>query len=477
MPYKGEGFEDGWIATEDALEKFKHKIYREVNVIVPDTATVEEFISEIGTQVKKGQPLITFSFVNENAAQDYSELYSNDFTEDEFILNNKKITIESPVDGIIKDIRIYINGNADKKIETAWNKITRNLKQYINKASRINKDDMSYLDNIDTSMFKRGTHKYKSRQFKGARILFLIETERVPTYGDKFVFRGGNKGTVTAIIPKDKKPKALDTGLEIDWIHNTLSVLGRKNANILLELGVGKVLYFLNKKAKEMAENSKIKTKDIKKLVLDVYNALDQTENKEYYNKIKEKINSIPDDEFRKLCKQIDPLNRPLFVWLALPFTKMKVEWIKDAAHILNIPLEEKVYIPELESVTQLPVTVGIAYATMLEYMPDIMMGYRSTERYASLTGQAVKGQSNIGIGGARIDELTLSGLIDYLGGDSKLIEELYTVQSDDHVAKEDVQFQIIQKGLPPEQYKRDETKTKKLLRILLYGKGLNPNF
>jgi hypothetical protein len=478
MPYNGGSFEDGWVITEDTADKFKHKVYEEVDVLIPDNVTVDEFISEIGKQINKGDVLVKFSFANKDNANEYMNEFGSELENEEVLnLNNKEITIESPIDGVIKDIRIYINGNVDPKIESAWNKIAKQLKTYINKASKVNgKDDISYLDNIDTTMFKRGSHKYRSRLFKGARVLFLIETERKPTYGDKFVFRGGNKGTVTYIIPKDKKPKALSSNLDIDWIHNSLSVIGRKNANILLELGVGKVLYFLNKKAKELANDSKVKTKDIKKLVLDVYNALDQTEDKKYFNKIKEKITSIPDNEFRNLCKQIDPLNKPLFVWLAIPFSKMKVDWINDALDILGIPLEEYVYIPELNAKTNKPVTVGIAYATMLEYMPDIMLGYRSTEKYSSLTGQAVKGKSNEGVGGARIDELTLAGLIDYLGGNSKLIEELYTVQADDHTAKEDVQFQIIQNGEPPEQYKRSETKTKTLLREFMYGMGLNPN-
>ena len=479
MPYNGGTFEDGWVVTEDTLEKFAHKIYKEVNVIIPDTATVEDFIDQIGTEVKRGQPLVTFSFKTTKDATDYMDNLEIDADEELFeMLSKNEIIVESPVDGIIKDIRIYINGKVDPKIETAWNKITKQLSQYINKASKINgKDDFSYLDNIDTTIFKRGSHKYRSRQFKGARILYLIEETRVPGLQDKFVFRGGNKGTVAYIIPKDKKPIALDSKLKIDWIHNSLSVIGRKNANILLELGVGKALYFLNKKAKEMASDSKVKTKEIKRLVLDVYNALDQTPNKEYYNKIKAKLDEIPDNKFRELCKQIDPLEKPLFIWLALPFSQMKVDWINDALKILGVPLEEKVYIPELDMVTENPVTVGVAYVTMLEFLPDAMLGYRSTERYSSLTGQAVKGRSNEGIGGARIDELTLAGLISYLGGDSKLIEELYTVQADDHIAKQDVQHHIIQTGEPPETYRRDETKTKQLLRELLIGKGLNPGF
>ena len=119
-------------------------------------------------------------------------------------------------------------------------------------------------------------------------------------------------------------------------------------------------------------------------------------------------------------------------------------------------------------------------YMVLLEHTPDSMIGLRSVGKYQALTGQGLKGESRkptAGKGAIRIDELTVTGLIDYFGKDSKLVEELYTVQSDDWTAKEDVMIQIIQNGKPPETYKRGETKTKKLLSILFKGLGLDPGF
>jgi len=471
LPYLGGTFEDGWAVSEDTLEKFSHKIFKEVNVIIPPDASVLKVVDKEGVEVKEGEPLVELSFVKQGSAEELINTYSDEDL-GEFTKEANTVVVKSPVNGIIREIRVYINGKVDAKVMSLWNKITRKLKRYIDKAVKINgEDDLSCIDNIDTSMFRKGNHKYKSRRFEGARIMYLIETERKPILNDKFVFRGGNKGTVTYIIPKDKKPIALDTKLKIDWIHNPLSIIGRKNANILLELGVGKVLYFLNKKAKELVEKGG-KTSEIKKLVLDIYGTLD-VEGK-FYNRIKEKLDNISERQFRELCKRIEPLERPLFYWIAAPFSKMPIRRIVEAAEILGIPLEEKVYIPELGITTSNPVTVGVAYVTILEHSPDVMIGYRSVEKYSRLTGQAVKGQSNVGVGGARVDELTLTGLIDYLGKDSKLIEELYTVQADDHTAKQDVMFQIIQTGKAPENYKRDTTRTKDLLRRIFIARHID---
>jgi len=109
--------------------------------------------------------------------------------------------------------------------------------------------------------------------------------------------------------------------------------------------------------------------------------------------------------------------------------------------------------------------------------VPDSMMGFRSTGKY-NVIGQGQKGESRYGYKGAQsLEALTLSGLLDYFGEDSKIIEELFTVQADDHTAKNDVLFQILEKGIAPEHYKRDETGSKKLARVYLYGIGLDPHF
>jgi DNA-directed RNA polymerase subunit beta len=243
MQYNGGGYEDGWVVTEDTLEKFEYYEYKEVIAIVPSDSVVKKFVYKPGTEVKRGEPLIVFEYKSSlDEYLDKTELLSDEFgdSDDDNVANITKnnfgeIVIKSPYDGVIHDVRIYINGKVDSVIENAWKEIVREQEKLIKTAEKVNNDKFTFADSIDTSMHKRGGHKWKSKEFQGALIMIFIKTKKKPTYGSKFVFRGGNKGTVTYIIPKDKKPIAKETGLKIDWIHNPLSIIGRKNSNFKLK--------------------------------------------------------------------------------------------------------------------------------------------------------------------------------------------------------------------------------------------------
>ena len=498
--YRAAGYEDAWVVTESALKKFAHKRYQEVIVIVPPDASVDIFKYQKGTKVKFGDVILRFKYdkslkeymdetglgnVEELEAQAQLQAYSGSRT---IFENNGYIEIKSPVDGEIKEVRIYINGRKklDPVIEKAWETTTKEYKQMIEMAKLYNgEEDYSFEDTIDTTMFVRSGHKYKGNEFKGALVVFLIETERIPQSGDKFVFRGGNKGTVTAkVIPEGKEPIALDTKLKIEWIHNPLSIVGRKNANFLIEIGLGKIFYFLNKKVREMLNDKKIKTEEIKKFIVDVYKSVAQIFNSEkinnLVNSLEQNIQIISDKEFREWLKDIDEENNPKFVFIAPAFAK--IEYLEKIEEILkeyfNVPLYEKVYFPELKTYSEKSYLVGFAYVTILEHMPDIMAGFRSTGKYSAITGQGQKGESRKGEKGSlSLDSLTVGAIISALGVNSKVLKEFFTVQSDDHLAKKYVINKILQEGKSPEEYPTSETKSKRTLRNLFYSLHLDPGF
>ena len=248
MTYRAQGYEDGWVVSEKVLKKFAHKKYVEVIAIVPPDVDVEKFVYEENAPVKFGDTLLKFTY--SQSLEDY--VTSNNLIQDEniksvedieFMANsqgifkdNTGIVIRAPADGVLKEVRIYINGKAPSAIEGVWKRLVNKHKSIIEKSKLINgEDDYSFEDTVDTSMFVKGGHTYRGQDFKGALVMFLIEVDRIPTYGDKFVFRGCNKGVITGIIPEGKEPIAEKTGIKIEWIHNPLSNIGRKKSKKLRE--------------------------------------------------------------------------------------------------------------------------------------------------------------------------------------------------------------------------------------------------
>ena len=121
-----------------------------------------------------------------------------------------------------------------------------------------------------------------------------------------------------------------------------------------------------------------------------------------------------------------------------------KFDDIKEAAKILDIPLEEKVYIPELDMWTQEEVPVGYSYMQALEHYGDVYSSIRSGEKYQPLTGQPTRGKSKLG--GQALGNLDVYALLQYETSD--VIDELRTVRSDDHQNKRKMVNDIIEDGV-----------------------------
>ena len=155
---------------------------------------------------------------------------------------------------------------------------------------------------------------------------------------------------------------------------------------------LGKIIYFLNEKIKIMANDDKSKVSDISKLIIDVYTAISteivlksiQKWIDTYIKKPKEFKEKIKNNEFK-------------LYYTVVPFTTVKFESIKKAANILEIPLDEKVYIPKLKTWTKQAIPVGVSYAQALEQVSEIYSNVRSTGKYQGITQQATKGKSKEG--------------------------------------------------------------------------------
>ena len=76
------------------------------------------------------------------------------------------------------------------------------------------------------------------------------------------------------------------------------------------------------------------------------------------------------------------------FNYIIPPFNTPKFEDIKKVAKLLNIPLNEKVFIPELGVWTKDEIPVGISYYSTLEQLSSDYESTRGVAGYISATGQ-----------------------------------------------------------------------------------------
>jgi DNA-directed RNA polymerase beta subunit len=366
--------------------------------------------------------------------------------------------------GELIDIKIKINNlaEADPVIVRHWKTLVKDIKLRQKEIQKYTPEQAKYLDNSDLTVLRTSRHKFKNNEFEGALIEFYLRVPKNLQMGDKISSRFGAKGVITKIIEKDKIPSASFTG-NIDIFLSPSGVIGRRNTAILKELYLGKILYFMKDVFAEMSKKGDMEK--VKKLMLKVYNILDVTKDKSIVKSVEEYLKNTNDKKLQSLlvAKELN-IN-----YIIPPFNTMEFDKIQEAANLLDIPLNEKVYIPELDMWTKTEVPVGIQYVTRHEQLSDDYASTRSVGKYTQF-GQATKGKSNQG--GQSLGNLDVYAILTYDVPD--LLKELMVSRSDNMKSKIKLISSIREKG----SYRLEKTDienstTNVIKNILMKGIGL----
>lgn len=241
-------------------------------------------------------------------------------------------------------------------------------------------------------------------------------------------------------------------------------VFSRKNLAMLKEIYIGKIFYYLNQKVVYNLKTNKINIPKLRKLILDIYKTL---ATKEVYDSAEKSLNSLTDDKFKDRM-----LSGNMVLYIVVPpFSDVSFENIKKAANILDIPLEEHIFIPELGAFSTEKCPVGVSYYQFLEHHSDVYSSIRGSEKYQSLSGQPTRGKSRGG--GQSIGNLDVYALLTQ--DTTSVLKELMGPRSDQHAAKRIMYNNIIENGetdLPETGYSTGGTHD--LFKIYMIGLGLN---
>ena len=484
MSYRGMNYEDGWVISEDLGEKYKSKIYDKITIVIPENATLNNFDLSVNKETKPGEILVEYQTHIEEYL-DYDDEVNTE-TEDDLTVGKEivgnKVRYRS-IGGKIADIVIKINSKKiDKRLLLLWEKQVIDIKKKLAVCEKLGntkgkldcRDNIEFLDSLEV-----GGHKANKMEPDGAIIDIYIEKNNPIRNGSKFTLgNSGGKGTVQYTIPKDKKPRTAKTGLEIDFIATPLSIISRKNPSILLQLYSGKVIYFLNKRAQDLILNNKIN--EAKKLLTDCFEILDVSEDRFIIDQLNAFLKNS-NDFLVKYVKRHDPLNNPAFPLIVPPYkNKIGMEEIEKVAKILDVPLQEKVIIPEEDGESVYEVTVGIMQVHLLEHLPKAMSGVRgSINAKSQLTlGQGRSGTKE-GNGAIKIGVYDMFSLISREPDD--LFKELWVAKADNTRAKNELKRKILLSDKPVKvndlDLNDDNSVTKKLIKAYFNGALIKPNF
>lgn len=441
MNYMGYNHEDSYVISKRLAEESKTYIVDEISVIVPPNTKIVKMVKDIPSTVNIGDSLVEFTY--DYDIEDYLKNYNpeEDTPEEEteiFSSGDNTIKRISTIQGEVIDIKIFINNKttADKVLINLHKQLSEECQKRIDLIQKTIKDKNEKLravDNINTAFMNIGNHKHKGVPFKGVKVVYYIKYTKPLREGDKMSNRYGAKGVISKIL--DAPPKGEFTP-QIDVFISPSSVLGRKNIAMIKELYLGKIFYYANEKLYEMANDPKITNEKLAKFIIDLYQIVGP---KKIVDHIASRLEKIGPLRLRQLLK-----NKKFTLFaLVEPFQDIPFENIKEAAEFLKIPLDEKVYIPELDSWTDVPVPVGVSYYLFLEHFSNVYASVRGAGKYVSLTKQPTKKKSQGG--GQTIGRLDIYALLTYDA--ENILTELLSSRSDEHKSKRSLYNAIVETG------------------------------
>lgn len=443
MNYRGYCHEDSYTITQDLAEKIKRTIIKPIDIVIPPNTKIL-YIEEGKKHVDINDVLL--EFVTNMNLEDYMKTQDIDL-EDENIeqallsQSSKSMKLLASFSGEIVGMKIFLNTkrDMDQKLLNLHKQLVDQDKAVIEvlKKGKNEDDAMSSLDNIDTSFFEIGGHTLKGgKEFLGANIVFYIREQHTMSSGDKMTNRFGSKGVVSHLIDTNAEPYAEETQLKPEVFISPISIFSRKNIPFLKEIYIGKIFHFLEIQCQEMANKDKIPTDRILKKIVGVYQLL---ASKNVHEQIEDRLNKMSSSTLRKQLKE-KTLNLRLIIE---PFENIEMSKIKQAADFINIPLDEKVFIPELGAFTDVPVPVGIGYYLFMEQISEDYGNIRGADVYTGLTRQPTKGK--LRSGGQSVSGQDIYALLSLDADDC--LNELLTARSDDHVAKRKLYLEILSNG------------------------------
>jgi DNA-directed RNA polymerase subunit beta len=258
-------------------------------------------------------------------------------------------------------------------------------------------------------------------------------------------------------------------GEPIEVLINPLSVFSRMNVGQIHELALGRVLDEAKVKLNAILGNGR---KDIENFIISIYAALDPTADKSYASSIAKSLKSMSTEIFSRSIKALAANG---LRYIAAPFQSPNTKNLIAVCKVLNIKLEEKLFLPEFNSYTREPVFHGIMYMEKLEHIAENKQTVREIGPYIKTTMEPTRGKAQSG--GQRFGELDTWGLFAY---DSKnTVKDFWLINGDNPEIKKEVISNIQQYGEVNVEDINNKVNTggsRTMMENMFMGMGINPN-
>ena len=445
---------------------------------------------KVGDRVNVGDPLIEFdesfedSDINKLLASlgDNSELV-------ETVSKNSRNTKKSKYSGVIEEIKIY-SASELEDLSPSLQKIVGDYYKKIDRKNRIlNKYDKEGKTVKCGLMMTESSGKTEPDRYgnirgikvnDGVAIEFYVKHSEPLEVGSKVANFSPLKNVVSEVIPYGYEPYSEYRPNEsVDTIINPSSILNRMVASIIPTMFGNKVIIELKESLREIwngKEEFSKKRGAMESLVYRFFKKLDPTgDNTKKYQSL---FRPMSDQKFKNFCTEF--FNNPdhFLILDTVDYDRdLQVEYIEEAAKVINCPLYEYVSFPHLNMDKDNPIItkhkVPVGYIHLKRPQQTVMkkngLSIQADQRSA-YTGQVTGGDKN-----GRESDLENCMLTSL--GMKYTLKELNGPRADDLVMKKEMLEQINRNGYTELNTLTDKLENKTTLNTIntyFLGMGLH---
>lgn len=356
-------YEDSIVISKSCAEKLSHvnvhhkKLHLDKDQLLYSISGFDYTpIRGNGSIVKKGDILFNIGRYDENSITTLLDSGTPIYAEESgrFFYNIKIRQENVPHVNMSKWLKYKLKCQLDQ--EQKKKSIFKTIKS---SKSKVFEKKYCYLDNrklIDTKI---------------AVIEYWIINDKPAALGSKIANRHGNKGVISRILDDDQMPRT-ESGKPLDVVFNSLGVFSRMNVGQLFESTLNELIYKYIIILQPLSLNLFFEN------ILKIIGIIDSSNDRIYFLKTQEYLNSLSISELEKLKSEICEYGLQV---VQPPFESCSYEQLKKLEEFTGISMYENIVLPETEEIIY-KCTVGHQYIYKLEHEPCHKIFARSVGDY-----------------------------------------------------------------------------------------------
>lgn len=478
-----EVYEDATILSESATEKLASFVNKSKVITITKDTIVKSAVTNPYEKVRANNVLFSHAIMSADSALD-SLLGDNPDNIDKSLIKEKN----AGVSGVIKSINVYYCCNLSElspslrrfitKIEEAYGKRGDAKLGTLEKADKFKKE---YLNRMPTKVPDGMKVANKKIRKDEVVIEYIIQSYSKVSHADKVTYFNALKGETSKVLPDNKMPVGIVSGIRADCIMSPFSPAKRKVMSVIKDGAMERLIYELMTaaRAKVMQTSNGDKPKAIAWAKNHILKGLTYAEGgdiKKALNtqKYKEQFDTMSDKEFIAFLET--GILRVKVIPLQYSF---KLEDISKAMkEVVGKPLAEKVTIPFLYEDDDIGSIISDKEQMILRVpVIKLMQTALGENRYVSSISTRDKSNQVVNDSkGASLSDTETAMLLS--GGYDKVIEEMFTFRADNDIAKREAYTNISLTGRTNIPEAPEEGKVAlKYITACYVGMGIDPEF